>query len=182
MKTIILYRSQTGFTERYAKWLAEELGCACIPYRNRAGVKLESYDAVVYGGGFHGTKISGLPWFKKQLPRLNGKTCVVFATGATPAEDPQVEQALARNFTPEERARIRLFYLHSGLCYEKMGVGSRVMMAMFRRMMGSKRNKTPQEEKMSAMIASSFDECDRAFIRPLAEFLKQDDSSAQPTV
>ena len=30
MKTIIVYSSQTGFTKRYADWLAEELGADAI--------------------------------------------------------------------------------------------------------------------------------------------------------
>ena len=27
MKKIVVYESGTGFTERYAKWIAEELAC-----------------------------------------------------------------------------------------------------------------------------------------------------------
>ena len=31
MKTIVVYNSQTGFTERYAKWIAEAAQAVCLP-------------------------------------------------------------------------------------------------------------------------------------------------------
>ena len=30
MKTIVIYNSQTGFTKRYAEWIAEEAGADCL--------------------------------------------------------------------------------------------------------------------------------------------------------
>lgn len=30
MKTIVIYNSQTGFTKRYAQWIAEETGADCL--------------------------------------------------------------------------------------------------------------------------------------------------------
>jgi len=32
MKTIVIYNSQTGFTERYAKWIAEETSADCVSF------------------------------------------------------------------------------------------------------------------------------------------------------
>ena len=53
MKTIIIYSSQTGFTERYAKWLADELSAETITLAE-AKKKTDDYfndaDAIVYGG------------------------------------------------------------------------------------------------------------------------------------
>ncbi len=30
MKTIVIYNSQTGFTKRYAEWIAEAAGADCL--------------------------------------------------------------------------------------------------------------------------------------------------------
>ena len=30
MKTIVIYTSQTGFTKRYAEWIAEAMGADCF--------------------------------------------------------------------------------------------------------------------------------------------------------
>ena len=42
MKTLILYHSKTGFTERYAKWLAEALQGDCVPFQNRRKIDLST--------------------------------------------------------------------------------------------------------------------------------------------
>ena len=33
MKTIVIYTSQTGFTKRYAEWIAEATGLTALNYR-----------------------------------------------------------------------------------------------------------------------------------------------------
>lgn len=68
-KSLIIYKSKTGFTERFAEWICEELSCDMISYKE--------------------------------------------------------------NFTDEEWAKIKVFYMQSGLCYEKMGIGDKLMMAIF---------------------------------------------------
>ena len=40
MNAIVIYRSKTGFTKRYAQWLAEDLGCEAAAYENRDKVEL----------------------------------------------------------------------------------------------------------------------------------------------
>ena len=31
----VIYKSKTGFTQKYAQWIAEETGCDLIPYEQR---------------------------------------------------------------------------------------------------------------------------------------------------
>lgn len=31
MQTIVIYNSKTGFTKRYAEWIAETAGAGCLP-------------------------------------------------------------------------------------------------------------------------------------------------------
>ena len=33
MKTVVIYNSQTGFTKRYAQWIAEAAGADCLEFR-----------------------------------------------------------------------------------------------------------------------------------------------------
>ena len=74
MKTLILYHSKTGFTERYAKWLAEALQGDCVPFQNRRKIDLSLYDRVVFGAGCHAGTIRKLKWLKDNLPKLAGKS------------------------------------------------------------------------------------------------------------
>ena len=39
MKTLVIYNSQTGFTEKYAKWLAEKLEAKCLSVKEEKNEK-----------------------------------------------------------------------------------------------------------------------------------------------
>lgn len=127
------------------------------------------YDTVVYGGGFYAGMIGGIRAFLAELPRLEGKRVAVFATGAMPADAPDVEKAMRQSFTDAQLSAVRTLYLQSGLCYEKMGWGDRVMMAVFRAML----RLTRAQEEMQRMVARSFDCCDIAGIEPLVRFCRE---------
>lgn len=168
-KVLIVYKSTTGFTERFAQWIGKELSAELVPYKQRKSVCFEKYDVIIFGGGFHAGMINGLKWLKKELPQLKDKSVIVFATGATPSNAPDVQKAIKQNFTDEEREKIKVFYMQSGLCYEKMGVGDKLMMAVFRKMV----KKTEGEESETyKMIQQSYDCSSKNSIYPLVEYCK----------
>lgn len=164
-KTVLVYKSKTGFTRRYAQWIQEELGCEIVPYKDRKKLRLTDYETVIYGGGFFGGSIKGLKWLLEQLPAAGDKRWVVFATGATPPDSPNVEKALRKNFTDSQWEQIKVFYLHSGLCYEKMGLMDKLLMAMFKKML-----KKSGETEALENILSSYDGSSRDYIKPLTEY------------
>ena len=45
-KTLVIYKSNTGFAEKYAKWLSEELNCDLLNYENRNTINWSDYEAV----------------------------------------------------------------------------------------------------------------------------------------
>lgn len=167
MKTMIIYFSQTGFTKRYAHWLAEELGCECVPFEKRREVKLSEYDAVVFGSWLHVGAIRKVKWFKKQMSRLKGKK-IVFAVGSMPGNaDDAIAEMFAKNFTEDERSQLQLFYMQGGLDYAKMGRIDRMMMNGLKKMLTGKKQRTPEDEGMLRMIEKDFDGTDRNAIAPV---------------
>ena len=44
MRAVVVYASQTGFTRRYAEWIAEELGGEAVPVERADGIDAGSYD------------------------------------------------------------------------------------------------------------------------------------------
>lgn len=170
MKTLVIYSSKTGFTQRYAQWLAEDLNCDCVPYRDREKVDLDQYQTVAFGSGCYIGKIDKLGWLKKQLPRLRGKRVAVFFTGAMPPDAPDVHRLERENFTPQELERLRPFYLQGGLNYEAMGIVDRILMAGFRKMLKSHAD-SPKEKVMLQNIQQSFDKTDREKLKPLEDYL-----------
>lgn len=173
MKAIIIYNSKTGFTERYAGWLAKQLNCETVRYRDRNKTDLIEYDTVIYAGSVHAGLIRGLKWFKKQLPLLEGKKKIVLAVGAMPAGEEMAANVASANFTQEELGDIRLFYLPGGLCYEKMGVFDRLFMKLFRKMLASRKNPSAEEAETAKAISHSYDIADRAYLEPVVDAFMQ---------
>lgn len=167
-KTIVIYKSKTGFTERYAQWICEELGCEKVAYRDKESVCFDDYETIIFGSGFHAGQISGLKWFLKNISKLEEKTNIVFATGATPPNVPDVQKALRQNFSEEEWNKIKVFYIQSGLNYEKMGSADKLMMSIYRKMV----KKTEGESETYKMIENSYDFTSKESILPLIEYCK----------
>ncbi len=166
MKAVVIYYSKTGFAERYAGWIGEELHCDVVPFKEREKVSLAGYDTVIYGGGLHAGSINGLKWLKKKLPELTGKKVAVFVTGAMPPEGPDVDKTLRQNFTEKEWNQVKTFYLWGGLSYERMGFGDKLMMAVFRKML----KKMDKEGEALKMVSASYDCTSREYISPLLEY------------
>lgn len=166
MKKIIVYKSSTGFTKRYSQWIGEELDCEVLPLEEVSAGKLGEYDLVIFGGGFMGGNVNGLPKIKKMYQG----DMILFGTGATPQDaTDMIEKAKQSNLTEEEQEKVPFFYMHSGLNYEKMGFASKMMMKLLKKMLAGKKDKSEEDMAMEKMIASSFDECDKKYIQPLVE-------------
>jgi len=102
-KAIVLYRSKTGFSKRYAEWIAEDLACECHSIK---GVKLDDlkdFGLVIYGAGIYAGMIAGLGKIKNWMEKSPEKTWVVFATGATPPKE-GYEELISRPTSAKEKA------------------------------------------------------------------------------
>lgn len=164
-KTLIIYKSNTGFAERYAKWLCEELDCDLKTYEDRETAVLFDYDTIIFGGGIYVGSINGISWLKSKLPELEGKEVIVFAAGAMPQDAPQASEVFEKNFTQQEAEKIKTFYLHSGLCYERMSFKHKLMMKMLCKVL---KKKQPEIHKV---LSTSFDHSSKEALEPLLRHL-----------
>lgn len=128
MKRIIVYVSKTGFTEKYAKWLAEKVGCECIPIDK--AFHLADYDQVIFASWLCAGKIKKLDWYKK----LKKTDKVILVTGASPMENEDTKLSLKKNFKENEWKDYHVFYVESGLNYEKMRGLNRIVMKLVSKM------------------------------------------------
>lgn len=132
MKTIVVYRSKTGFAKQYAEWIAESLSADLFEAGRVDGPLLASYDTVIYGAGLYAVGINGVKLIKGNLHRLAGKKVVVFATGASPGHPEELDSMLSSNFTPEQLQQIRFFYLRGGFDAGKLTPVDRALMAVLK--------------------------------------------------
>ncbi len=172
MKTIVIYNSQTGFTKRYAQWIAEATDARCAEYKEAKKMDLSGFDTIVYGGWAMAGSITKVKWFLKNKSKWEGKKLVAFCVGASPVENPELDEFLAKITEDEDFKGIRLFYLPGGLDYEKMSGASRTMMKMFVKMLDSKKDKTEADLMQIKMLSSSYDIADKKYIEPIVEYIK----------
>lgn len=170
-KTIVVYNSQTGFTKRYAEWIAEATGADCLELSEAKKKNMDAYEAIVFGGWAHAGSISKLGWLKSNRKKWADKKLIAFCVGASPLENPEIEPTLRRNFTEEEWEKVSVFYCPGGLDYEKMSASSRLMMKMFLKALSAKKEKTEDEQEMIKMVSRSYDISDRKYIEPILKCL-----------
>ena len=135
MSTVVVYSSQTGFTKRYAEWLAEELGCQAVSLGDEPRFDASGFDVVVLGGWLHAGGLAGKKWLARAREKHLQTRFVVFAVGATPVEwTDMVEEALAKELPSPEFDDVERFYLRGGFAYERLGLPDKLAMKLFFKM------------------------------------------------
>lgn len=173
MKTIVIYNSQTGFTKRYAQWIAEASGADCFKLSEAKTKSMATYDAIIFGGWACAGGISKLSWFKGNIDKWTGKKLIAFCVGGSSIDNPEIELALKQNFKESELKKVNVFYCPGGLNYEKMSVPSKLMMKMFIKALKAKKDKTKAAEEIIKMVSSSYDISDKKYIEPILKCLKK---------
>lgn len=173
-KILLIYKSSTGFTKRYAEWIADETGAALLEYQKRTLSEMAKYDIVIFGSRAHAGRIDGLQAIRDCFPKSGARKLILFVTGAMPntAED-VVEAFWKQNLTEEEFATAPHFYMQGGLCYERMSVIDRLMMKAAAAMMKRKKDKNAQDLAFEQAIRSSYDISSKEYARPLISYLKE---------
>jgi len=170
---LVVYKSITGFTADYAHLIGQALDCPVVPLRELSPEVLSCYDTVIFGGRFHAGLVDGLKKFKPVFEKSGVEHLVLFATGATPnSQTESIAQAWANNLTAGELAQIPHFYMQSGLRYENMPFGDRLMLRIFAAMVKKKREKSEYEKMFEQAITSSYDISSEEYILPLLNYIK----------
>ena len=107
MSKVIIYKSKTGHTERYAKMLSEELDIPCYSYKE---AKVNDNDEVIFLSYIYASKIMGL---SKVLNKYNVK--VIIAVGALAYSKDYVNTLKQTNNIDKP-----FFYLRGGIDYSKL--------------------------------------------------------------
>ena len=107
MSRVIIYKSKTGHTERYAKMLSEELDIPCYSYKE---AKVSDNDEVIFLSYIYASKIMGL---FKALNKYNVKA--IIAVGALAYSKDYVNTLKQTNNIDKP-----FFYLRGGIDYNKL--------------------------------------------------------------
>lgn len=172
MKTVVVYKSKSGYTRTYEEWIAEELG-ADLKENNRLKVEeLLGYDTIIYGGGMYAGGINGLKLIKHNLEFLKGRNIAVWATGANPGRPEEMQAVWEKHFSPEQLSDIRTFYLRGGFDLSLCSTGDKVLMKLLKSHLQKKEDPTEDEKGILSMCERPVDFRDRKNIEELCAWVR----------
>lgn len=172
-KGIILYQSKYGATKKYAEWLTQETGYACIETKAAKVANLKNYDVIILGGGVYASGIAGLQFLKKNIKQLANKKIAVFAVGASPYDEKAIAQIRELHFK-NELNNIPMFYCRGAWNEEKMRFADRTLCKLLQKTV-AKQNPEEYEPWQKALMCAVGQKCDwteKSYLEPLLEYIQ----------
>lgn len=157
MRKLVIYKSNTGFTKKYAEWIAQEASADILDFKKADLLTLNSYDVIIFGGSLHASGIKGVKFITKNLEQIKDKKIVVFATGATPSREETIKEIKNKNFKLEELKHIEFFYLRGGFDFSKLGIFDKILMFLLKWKIKTKKELTIDDKGMLAAYNNPVD-------------------------
>ena len=167
---IVGYWSKTGYTQRYAEWIATRLSADLVAAPTLH--QLLAYRVVIVGGGVYQSGIHGVDAVKKNIALFGSKQLILFATGASPAGNIEVETILHANCHPNEQNRIHFFYFRGGFDFQRLHRSDKLLMTLYRAKLQAKASLTPDESDLLRAMNHPVDFTDIKMIDPLIELVE----------
>ncbi|MFH5835931.1 flavodoxin domain-containing protein [Proteiniclasticum sp. C24MP] len=178
MKAAVVYSSKTGFTRKYAHWIAEDLSLEAYDLKYDLNeVKnlkevLSGIDTLIFGGGLYAIGINGL---KKVMDedQVDGIPNVfVFCTGLSLRSEEVQREIFENNLKDVEKKNVKLYYYRGGFDFRKLSFIDRLLMRLMKLKIDMKKKKRPltsDEKGMLAVFHRQVDFTDRELIRDLVQ-------------
>lgn len=112
---IVLYSSRTGYTKRYAEYLAEELGYTIKPLQKANLFNVSCYPTIIFGGGLHHNNIDGIKGIQEGFKYFGDQNLILFSVGLASVNDDLIKQIKFKNFPDFMTGTYSYFALPGGL-------------------------------------------------------------------
>ena len=172
-RLLLLYASQTGFTQRYAQWIGRALGVESRPLAACRYEEVARADLVIFGGSVRGDILTGQTKVARLCRRAGNKPVVWFATGIRPATPRTLDLVQRNNFSREEHPR--LFYFRGGMAPERLKPGDKTLLLCYRAMMRRRRDLPEEDEALLPLLRQDCDFTSRDQITPLLQAVERED-------
>ncbi len=168
-KTLVIYKSKYGSTEKYAHWIAEDTRADIFKIGDVNLDTLLGYDVIVFCGGLYAGGLLGFSLIKKNYGKLLQKKIIVVAVGATQKKEAAIREVKANNLTREMQDSIPFFLLRGGLNYKRMNLLDKTLMYLLVKSLKAKKpDKLNDDAKgMIATYGKVIDFTDRNAIAPI---------------
>ncbi|WP_343348587.1 flavodoxin domain-containing protein [Terrisporobacter petrolearius] len=173
MKSIVVYESKYGSTERYAKWIGEELDSKVSKIEDISTVDLLNYDNIIFGGWLHAGTIKGFKNIYKDIDKFKSKNLIVFYVGLSIMDEKIYEEVKKNNFHDVDN--IKQFYLRGAFNYNNLNISDKLMMNVFKRIL-KKQKEDEMDENTKGMLdayVTPVDFTDKENIKPIIKSVKE---------
>jgi len=174
-KTVVVYVTRNGSTQRYAEWIAKDCKAKLIPLQNATIDELAEYETVIFGAPVYAGQIQLIGFIKNNRDLLANSRLVVFTTGLTqPGDEVAFQQVLDRNFTEEERQGIQFFHYPGALDFKRMSFVQKNMMRILKRSILKKPEaaRSQMEKYILEAFDGKLDFTNYVYVKPLVKFVK----------
>ena len=172
-KTVVVYKSKTGFAKKYAEWIAEDLKCDIKENNKLTLSDISSYETIIFGGGLYAVGINGIKLLKDNYENIKDKNIIVYATGATPPREEDLKKVWESNLTEEQNKNVAKYYFRGGFDYSKLSMGNKVLMSMLKTKLQKEKNPSEDAAGMLTAYDKPVDFTDRVNIKELVEYVSK---------
>ena len=132
MKSVIIYGSCYGTTEKYAQEMSHMTGIECVSYEKVNDI--DAYDKIIYLGGLYAGGVLGLSKTLKKLTDPTGKEIVIITVGLADPTDQTNIQNIRRSMKTQVSEAVyqhaKIFHLRGGIDYGKLNFKHKTMMSL----------------------------------------------------
>lgn len=165
MKGIVLFEGQYGSTERYARWIGEDLSFPVMSCRDAARTDLSVYDTIIIGSSVTAGSLRAKKLIVGRWNDIRGKRVFLFAVSGTPEwTEEGFSRFIASQFTFDISAGIRAFPLPGRMVFENLPCRIRILLRV-----ASVFVKNPEERRG---MTRSYDNVNRSRIEPLVKTVR----------
>lgn len=132
MNNIIIYGSNYGTTEQYAKELSKRTNIEAISFENVQ--EINKYDKIIYIGGLYAGGVLGMSKTLRKLTNIQNKTIIIATVGLADPTDEKNINNIRNNIKVQISKKIydkaKIFHLRGGIDYSKLKFFHKTMMKM----------------------------------------------------
>ena len=174
MRTVILYYSKTGNTEKYARAIGDAVKCDVLPLNKFKKKMIGDYDTIVFGSRVIGSKIQKVDDFLAMYDLMKEKNVIIFAVGMSIPSKEGRAALISANIL--DLYHIRFYQLRGSFDYAKLNPLEKLLMSNSLRMISNDPNSTA-DQKMLLSIKDNPIECyDDAGVDRIISVIRKIDS------
>lgn len=180
MKVLIVYNTVTGYTERYADFLLDELQDAeKVALKKFKPKMLNACDRVVFLSRVTNNVIDGFKTVVKHAEKFAEKYVCVVAVGMS-EDTPEHYYALEQANVPYKLKGIPLFCVRGGFDAEKLTGKNKLMIKLMKMQLTGAKSRSPEEMAILNFLQAKTDKTDRAQLHGVLDYLKTGRFDAPP--